>query len=196
MINISKITLGTAQLGMNYGIANINGKPNHTTSYEILKYAWENGINTFDTAPTYGNSEEIIGSFILSRIKNNIENLVIITKLTAININKNLTFDYLYTYIKEQVIQSLKNLKIDKISIYLIHRATDIFIKNGLIIDCLNQLKKEGLINQIGVSIYNPNEAEEALKFKEVTVIQVPINIFDHRLINTGLLKKLQKKKI
>ena len=48
---ISKITLGTAQLGMNYGITNVNGKLDYNAALKILNYAWKNGINTFNTAP-------------------------------------------------------------------------------------------------------------------------------------------------
>lgn len=192
---ISKLTLGTAQLGLDYGIANRNGKPDFNTSIRILNYSYEHGINSFDTAPSYGNSEEIIGSFITSHLKLNINNLIIMSKLSGINIKEILSFDNVYNYIKTQLIQSLENLKIPKIPIYLIHKASDLSIKSGLIVECLNQLKEEGLIDRIGISIYNPNEVEEALKFKEINVIQVPINLFDHRLINTGLLQKLKMKK-
>ena len=63
-----------------------------------------------------------------------------------------------------------------------------------MIIECLEEIKNEGLIEHIGISIYTPEEAEEALKFREIYVIQVPINIFDQRLIKTGMLKRLKKK--
>lgn len=59
-MNISKITLGTTQIGFDYGIANVSGKLDFQTAIKLLKFAWDNGINTFDTAPDYGNSEEII----------------------------------------------------------------------------------------------------------------------------------------
>ena len=68
------------------------------------------------------------------------------------------------------------------------------FINNGLVIECLNQIKKEGLIDNFGISVYNPEDVNASLDYKEINVIQVPINIFDHRLINSGLLKKLKGK--
>jgi len=193
-MKISKLTLGTAQFGHKYGIANINGKPDFNTSIKILNFAWKNGINTFDTAPTYGNSEEIIGSFILSKKLNKKEKPVIISKLPAIIKKENLSFDNIYDYIKKQVNLSLKNLKIERIPIYLLHHAPDIFFRDGLVIECLNQIKKDGLIEKFGISAYNPTEVEASLKFKEIDVIQVPINIFDQRLIKNGLLKKLKRK--
>ena len=194
-MKISKISLGTAQLGTKYGIANVKGKPDFNTATKILNYSWENSINTFDTSPVYGNSEKIIGSFISSIDTNNINKPLIVTKLPAINKKDNLNFNSLYNLIKEQINQSLNNLKIETIPFYLLHNAPDIFFKEGLIIECLNQLKKDGLIERLGLSVYNLEEVKASLEFKEINVIQIPINIFDHRFIKKGLLKQLKKKK-
>ena len=194
MMLISKITLGTAQLGFNYGIANVNGKPDFNKSIEILNYSWQNEINTFDTSPLYGNSEKLIGSFISSKSIDNLENLIIISKLPRIQLEDKLTFDNLYMHIKNQIFQSIKNLQIKRIPIYLIHHTPDINIKDGLIIDCLTQIKSDGLIDKFGISAYNPEEVKTSLKFKDINVIQIPINIFDQRLIRNGLLKELKKR--
>ena len=193
MHNISKITLGTAQLGMNYGIANIHGQPNFESSLKLLNFCWKNGINTFDTAPIYGNSEEIIGSFISSKIRNKTDDLIVISKLPKIERNLNLSFESLYKYIKNQINHTLNNLKLNIIPIYLLHDAKDMLLKDGLVIECLSQIKNEGLISKFGTSIYNPEDVDLSLKFKEIDVIQIPINIFDHRLIKTSLLNKLKK---
>ncbi len=195
-MKLSKITLGTAQLGLNYGISNISGKPNLKKSLKILKYSYENGITSFDTAPVYGKSEKIIGKFIISEIKFDKQlHPIIISKLPAINLKENLTFDVVYNYIKNQIKNSLKHLKLESIPFYLLHHAPDIYLKDGLIIECLNQLKIEGFINHIGISAYYPHEVEESLKYKEINAIQIPVNLFDHRLIKTSLLKKLYKNK-
>ena len=196
MQKISKITLGTAQLGLKYGVANKIGKPDFNSSINILKHAWSQAINTFDTAPVYGNSEEIIGTFIKSLVKDEIENIVIISKLPKIEIKDKISFDLLYTHIKKQVYQSISNLNLKSIPIYLLHHADDIYLKDGIVIECLKHLKEEGLIKKIGISIYDPEEVEDSLNFKEIEAIQVPINLFDHRFIKTGLLKKLEKRKI
>ncbi len=58
-LNISKLTLGIVQLGMEYGIANKSGKPDMEKALEILQTAINKGINSFDTANAYGNSEEV-----------------------------------------------------------------------------------------------------------------------------------------
>ena len=56
-----KIILGTAQLGMNYGITNKNGKLNSIESKKFLKKALSFGIKTLDTAQNYGDAENLIG---------------------------------------------------------------------------------------------------------------------------------------
>ena len=191
-MNISKITLGTAQLGLNYGIANKNGKPEFEKAIEILKYSIEYGINTFDTAPVYGNSEVIIGNFILSHLESNRNYPIISTKLPKIGILTDKSFDFTYNLIKNQIEKSLTNLNINKIPIYLVHHAPDILINEGIVIECLKQLKSEGLIGRFGVSTYSPEHIENSLEFQDIDVIQVPINIFDLRLIKSGILKRLK----
>jgi len=65
-LNIAdKMVLGTAQFGMDYGIANVSGKPTKKEIFKILLFAWEKGIRNFDTAPGYG-SEKVLGEFIVA----------------------------------------------------------------------------------------------------------------------------------
>ena len=79
-----KIIIGTAQLGLNYGITNEYGKPSIQKSLNIIKKALDNDITTFDTARAYGDSEYILGLAM-----QNYNNLNIITKLDPLSdINK------------------------------------------------------------------------------------------------------------
>ena len=58
------MSIGTVQLGMNYGIANEGGQPSQEKSFAMLRTAFENGVASLDTARAYGNSEEVIGAFL------------------------------------------------------------------------------------------------------------------------------------
>ena len=51
---ISRFVLGTAQLGMTYGIANTQGKPTQRRASDIVKAVLDHGGNCFDTAQAYG----------------------------------------------------------------------------------------------------------------------------------------------
>ena len=59
-----KIILGGAQFGMPYGILNKYDYVNEKIKYQILNFAYNNGINSIDLAQSYGKSEELVGSYI------------------------------------------------------------------------------------------------------------------------------------
>ncbi len=190
-MKISRLSLGTVQLGLKYGIANSSGKPDYHKSSEILKIAVDYGINCFDTAPAYGDSERVIGSF-LSTYRCSSGPAIIVTKLPAMNIT-GASEDQVYHTVKEHVLKSARCLQVDTIPVYLLHRASDITACGGFVIESLLKLKDEGLIGILGASVYTPEEVELVLKTQAMKAIQVPVNIFDHRLISTGLLSQLKQ---
>ena len=62
----SKIALGTAQFGLDYGISNNGGQTPKKEVARILQLAKQKGITVLDTAFLYGVSEEVIGAHELS----------------------------------------------------------------------------------------------------------------------------------
>ena len=56
-----KIALGTAQFGLNYGIANMQGQLTRDEGERVIALALSHGINTLDTAIAYGESECLLG---------------------------------------------------------------------------------------------------------------------------------------
>ena len=73
-------TLGTAQLGLDYGIANFSGKPDKNSAFEILNQSVKSGVRYYDTAAAYGNSEEILGEYFASHNSD----VFIITKIPPV----------------------------------------------------------------------------------------------------------------
>ena len=65
-LDISLFSLGTVQLGMDYGINNPQGRPGREASFEILDTALQLGVNSLDTAVGYGDSERLIGEWLES----------------------------------------------------------------------------------------------------------------------------------
>ena len=55
----SKLSIGSAQFGLNYGITNKSGKVNHSNVSKILELAKKNKVNQKDTAISNGDSESI-----------------------------------------------------------------------------------------------------------------------------------------
>ncbi len=64
MSDHSRLVLGTAQLGMQYGIANHTGRPDEDGAYKIVRTKWSNGIFEFDTVQACGKSKKSIGQII------------------------------------------------------------------------------------------------------------------------------------
>jgi len=219
-MNLSKLTLGTVQLGMNYGIANKRGKPSTDEAFKILTVAVKNGVNSFDTASLYGNSEEVLGQFFTSEEYKNItlekqnssvkyadeknNELIITTKfrvipkdnLTDAGDNANISDSEIEKQIYQWVEHSLEKLKIKKVPVYLLHNAKDMTQYGKVVPETLKKLKKEGLIDKVGVSVYHPEEVEEMLKEDLYEAVQLPMNLFDQRMINKGIMQKLEDKNI
>ena len=188
--NISYFTLGTAQLGMDYGIANTTGMPEEKNAVKILKEALNKGVNCFDTSYLYGRSENIIGDFITkNREKRN--SIIINSKMPGIDVSDE---HIIYKKIKEYIISSMRNMKINTIDMYMMHNAGDLYAFNGCVVKNLIKAKEEGLIGTIGASVYYPEEAATILDIEEIKAVQLPFNVFDTRFYSSGILDELKKK--
>jgi aryl-alcohol dehydrogenase-like predicted oxidoreductase len=184
---MSKIALGTAQFGLDYGISNTHGKTNENNVDKILQYAYNNGIDTIDTATQYGNAESVIG-----RCTDNNHNWKIVTKTPHFSGS---CIDKVHS---KQLIQyfnkSMSNLKKKNVYGLLMHSCDDLFKHNGnLLFDEMKAFKSAGMVEKIGVSIYSSDQIDRILDNYSIDLIQLPINIFDQRLIDDGSLAKLKK---
>ena len=177
---MNKLALGTAQFGLDYGVTNSEGKVQVEEVELILGCAKENSINTLDTAASYGNSEEVLGSIGISDFQ-------IITKTIPL---KN-GVDEVIKHFQ----QSLTFLNKSSVNGLLIHNVNEIEHKNfNTLFKELTELKRQGLVNKIGFSIYTPEQVDFLLKNFDFDLIQVPFNIFDNRLIQGGQLQALNNK--
>jgi len=170
----SRLVLGAVQLGMSYGISNRTGQPDLKTAEDIIKTAWESGIREFDTAQTYGESEKVLGHCLSS---------LGITKEATIISKIHPDLDHLnLTKMQEMLEVSLNNLKCDQLYGYLIHRE-DLLDQwdKGLGKILVNFVEKEGLVKNIGVSVYSPERAIQALKTEHISIVQLSSNILDRR---------------
>lgn len=181
-----KIALGTAQFGMDYGISNLRGQTSFDEVKKIIEFSKNIGIKKIDTAKNYGETEKIIGEV-------GIKDFKIITKLPKISSNELNPI----LFVNNQIQDSMTKMKISKIDTLLLHNAKDLLSGNGKkIYDKILELKKEGVINKFGISIYEKEEIELLNKNFNFDVIQIPLNIFDTRLIKMGYLKELKKQGI
>ena len=97
---------------------------------------------------------------------------------------------------KKKIEQSLENLKLDKIHGLLFHNPQDLLGTEGeKIYKILLNLKDEGLISNIGISIYSPKILEDLVPIYSLDIVQAPFNIIDKRIINSGWADKLNNMK-
>ena len=170
-----ELCLGTVQFGLNYGICSV-GKPDREECYRILDYALKNNIKVFDTASSYGNSEEILGDFFEGIDRKNFK----ISTKVARNAN-----------CEEEIEKSLKRLGVKYIDFYLFHNGE--MLSDAKAVEDMYRLKEKGYIMHTGVSVYTPEEAVDAVKNPLIDCVQVPYNVIDRRLDKCNFFDYVEK---
>ena len=182
-----KLTLGTAQFGLDYGVANAIGQVNKEETLEILTFAKQAGINTLDTAIGYGDSEKRLGQAGMGSWN-------IITKLPEVNVEHS----DINVWVNSQINNSL--LRLNVLSVYgiLLHRPLQLLEKNGSQLwNSLEGLKERSITKKIGFSVYSPDELDKLWKAGFIPdIVQAPYNVFDQRLKDSGWLSKLNDNKV
>ncbi len=180
-----KIVLGTANFNQNYGLINTKIK-NLDEIKKILNYSRKKNIKYLDTSFSYNLSKKFIKNL-------NFKDFKIITKIKLPKKNKKLFIEDLDKKIKRE----LKLYKVNKFYALLLHNVKDIKSKYGNeLLKKIIYLKKIGLVNQVGVSIYETSELHLTLRKFTPNIVQLPINIIDRRFLEQKLIWKLKKKKI
>jgi spore coat polysaccharide biosynthesis protein SpsF len=175
----SKLVLGTAQLGLNYGIVNRFGKPDQATAEKLIKTAIANGTTYIDTARAYGSSEEVIGDVLKSGWEGRAQ---VITKLSPLtDCPADATPATINAFVDASIFHSCAALRTRKLDILMLHRTSHLSDWSGAAWSRLLEHKANGTLQALGASIQNPAELEQALATAEVEFIQMPFNIFDWR---------------
>jgi aryl-alcohol dehydrogenase-like predicted oxidoreductase len=182
-----KFILGTAQLGLQYGITNCNKVPTIIESLNIIDHCILNNITTFDTAQAYGTSETILGK--------KSANTIIITKLNLIKDYTDLSDTDLLNEIDVHITTSIYNLNKSKIDILLLHDVNHYNYKNGLIWNKLLEYKKNNTIEKLGISVYNLNDLIDIIDDTNIQHIQLPFNILNSEWLNPVFQEKISKRK-
>ena len=181
ILNSSRLTLGTAQFGLNYGIANNAGQVHVSDAAAILDYAASKGLDTLDTAIAYGDSEARLGEIGIKRWQ-------IVSKLPQL---PDLTFD-VRGWVRSSVMGSLERLKVSSLGALLLHQPADLLGTQGdALYAAMVELKTEGVVKKIGISIYGPDLLDSLLDHLAFDIVQAPFNILDHRMIDSGWLGRL-----
>ncbi len=178
----ARLVLGTVQLGMAYGIANRDGQVSAEEAAAILAQAREGGIRTLDTAIAYGESEQRLGQI-------GVRDWQVISKLPPIPAG---TSD-VRAWVRSSLEGCLMRLGIPRLHGLLLHRSQDLIGPHAATLGAaLEEVKAEGRVSKLGVSIYSPDELEPLYSRFALDLVQAPFNVVDRRLETSGWLARLR----
>ena len=177
---ISRVMLGTAQLGLEYGIANTGGKPDRNKAAGIIKAAWEEGVRYFDTAQAYGNSEQVLGE-ILGELGLR-EQAAIISKISLATPS-----DFSLDTIESRLCQSLEYAG-GSLWALLLHSPDLLTWWDTGLGALLKKYRDSGRIRHLGVSLSSLQPARQCMEHPDLEIIQLPCNAWDRRPLKEQIL--------
>ena len=133
-----------------------------------------------------GKSEEVIGKFLKANPKKNFD---ICTKY---KVTENTAKD-IYLSLKDFAIKSAKKLNIERIPIFMSHTEQNFIDYGTKLTDALDELKKEGIIINAGISLSRKDELMRIADSGKFDAIQIPMNIFDNKEIINGTIKSISE---
>ena len=177
-----RLALGTAQFGLDYGIANRDGKVPDEELASILALARGAGVDTLDTAIAYGDAEERLG-------RAGVDGFRIVSKLPAVPPG---TAD-VRAWVRESVAASLTRLRVESLAGLLLHRPDDLSGPNGEGLKAgLQDVVELGLVSCIGVSLYDPEALDDLPTGFTPGLVQIPSNVFDQRILEGKWIDRLR----
>ena len=197
--NKMKLALGTVQFGLDYGISNQAGKPSFCEIVRILNTAYEYSIDTLDTASAYGDSELVLGKMLreTSTASSTEQSFNIVTKIPHLSNTTPSKTTSCTTSISEYFDNSLKHLQTRKIDALMFHNANDLLTNEGAsYFQQATDLKRQGLVKKIGVSVYQPQQLETIMERFKLDIVQVPFNYLDQRFSQPAIQENLAKQHI
>jgi aryl-alcohol dehydrogenase-like predicted oxidoreductase len=175
-----KIILGTANFGLNYGLANTREKLKENEIRRIIQAATKLGINQFDTAIGYGDSQKILGKFLDKSLST-----LITTKIGRSDCG---SVESMITAIQN----SCNDLNVRKIDSVLLHEFD--LINSSIVKDGLLEILKRDLASNVGISVYNQNELYQSSENNSLLkVAQIPINLLSRNTFSNKFLQELSK---
>lgn len=186
---VSRLGLGTAEIGFAYGLGNPL-LPNESDALELLTEAVRLGVTFFDTANYYGLAEERIGkSGILKDTR-----VVVCTKCAQfLEQGEYFSPEVLEQKIRAQIESSRKNLGLDVLPLVLIHGPSKEQVEEGVLIHIMETLRAEGKLRVWGASTRGI-APPQALMARDVPVLELAYNVADKRM--DAVLQEARQKNV
>jgi aryl-alcohol dehydrogenase-like predicted oxidoreductase len=169
-----KLGLGLIGIGREWGQADIQ-VPDEAKALEFLKGAYELGVDFFDTAASYGSSEERVGIFLQTLNPEQRARITVSTKFgDHWNWQKMDSYvDHTFNALKTSLDKSLSRL--DKIDILQLHKTTPLVLKSTDLNRALDYARTKG-ISVFGASVSDVESGRMVCESDVFSVIQLPYN--------------------
>lgn len=185
-LNVSVLGFGALEIGRNWPYWRKEksdfSRPSESDAIKLIHSSLDNGINFFDTAPAYFESEMILGK----AFKNKRKDVLIASKCGEWFDGEKSVYNYSYSETKKFIENSLKLLQTDYIDLLQIHSANADIIRNGETLAAMKDVQKEGKIRFLGLSTDFEDAALLAIESKEYDTIQISFNA-----VNLEMTKKV-----
>lgn len=180
-IGAARLALGTVQFGLPYGVANTQGQVSYEQAVAMIGMLRTVGIDTIDTAIAYGEAETLLGRI-------GIKGFRLVSKLPALR-EPALAVD---DWVMAQVEASLERLRVPRLGGLMLHAPDDLLGPHGSdLARGLLRARDAGLAERIGLSVYSPEQLAVLVDRLPLEIIQIPLNVFDRRFVETGWLDRL-----
>ena len=170
-LKVSSLGLGAAQVG--------DARLSEAEAAALLAMAVDAGINLFDTAPSYGLSEQRIGRHLAGR-----RDVVVLS--TKLGYGVSGIADWTGPCITAGVDQALRVLRTDRIDIAHLHSCPRVTLEQGDVVDALERAKRAGKLRAIAYSGENADLAY-AVAMDRFDGFMASLNLCDQRVIDSTL---------
>jgi aryl-alcohol dehydrogenase-like predicted oxidoreductase len=189
---MTTLGLGTVQLGIPYGNNAQGGLMSINEAHNILQFAIDSGMSFFDTAQAYGESEARIGSFKLTAKAPTLE---ISTKLPRVEKDIWCDKDRYLNFVRNACQMSRRLLGVEELGLLQFHQCDEDFLSSPSVRSAMTDMLDAKICKAIGISVYEPSQAEVALDIEAVSALQIPASIIDTRFFEAELLAIFSKRK-
>lgn len=166
--------LGLIGIGRPWGV--VPGKvPSEAEAREFLEYAFESGVRYFDTAPSYGSSEERVGAFLRSLSSADRAQVTVATKFGEHwNREKGEPYvDHSYDALARSLERSLRLL--GRIDVLQLHKTSVEVLRSRDLERAWESARQSG-VKAIGPSVSDVESAHAACEDGRYEMIQLPLN--------------------
>jgi hypothetical protein len=166
---VGAVAMGTAALGVPYGApGSERPAPSFAEAVELVEFALESGITLIDTAPAYGEAEAVVGAATVG------VDCLVATKVAVPPAGARAD-------VRSSVERSLERLRRNRLDLLQLHNAELEDLRCEDLLAALDELRREGVVSRLGVSVYDEEAALAATSHALFDAVQLPFNVLDRR---------------